>query len=108
MKMNYKFLYLMVLLLYGTTLFAQQNTITGTVTDSDGIPLPGVNVIVEGTTTGSLTDFDGNYSINASKGNVLVFSFVGMETVRISVGDIPSINAQLSEVASQLDRKSVV
>ena len=56
--------------------FAQERTITGTVSDESG-PLPGVSVLIEGTTSGTETDFDGNYSIEASSGDVLRFSFVG-------------------------------
>ncbi|MEQ8419798.1 MAG: carboxypeptidase-like regulatory domain-containing protein, partial [Arenibacter algicola] len=59
--------------------FAQEKTISGTVTDQDGLPLPGVNILVEGTTTGTQTDFDGLYSIDASVGQVLVFSYIGQK-----------------------------
>ena len=65
--------------------FAQTKTITGTVTDDTG-PLPGVNIVIKGTTTGADTDFNGNYSIEASTGDVLVFSFVGMQTQERTVG----------------------
>ena len=54
--------------------FAQSKTVSGTVTDSDGLPLPGVNIVVDGTVNGTQTDFDGNYSISASNGQVLVFT----------------------------------
>lgn len=54
-----------------------QDSVAGTVTDADGIPLPGATVIVQGTSTGVTTDFDGNYQINAAQGETLVFSFVG-------------------------------
>lgn len=64
MKFKYKLLCLIVFLLSGTSLFAQQNIITGKVTSPEGMPMAGVNVIVDGTTTGTLTDFDGNYSID--------------------------------------------
>ena len=62
---------LLVLLVHVS--FAQQRTISGTVSDESG-PLPGVNVIIKGTNTGTQTDFDGRYSIQASTGDVLVFS----------------------------------
>ncbi|MDJ0646006.1 MAG: SusC/RagA family TonB-linked outer membrane protein [Flavobacteriaceae bacterium] len=74
--------------------FAQQKTITGTVSDESG-PLPGVSVVIKGTTTGTETDFDGNYSINANVGDVLVFSFVGMATQEKVVGDSNTINVVL-------------
>ena len=56
--------------------FAQERTITGTVADESGA-LPGVSVLIEGTTSGTETDFDGNYSIEANSGDVLRYSFVG-------------------------------
>ena len=52
--------------------------VTGTVTDGEGVPLPGVTVVIQGTTMGAITDFDGKYQLNVSSGDVLVFSFVGM------------------------------
>lgn len=64
---------------------AQTKTVTGTVTDGDS-PLPGVSVIIKGTTTGTETDFDGNYSIDTNVGDVLQFSFVGMTTQEKTVG----------------------
>ena len=61
--------------------FAQTKTITGTVTDDQGLPLPGANVIIKGTNTGTQTDFDGYYSIDVSVGKVVVYSFIGQKTV---------------------------
>lgn len=58
--------------------FAQERTISGTVTDQSGLPLPGVSVTIKGTTNGTQTDFDGKYQIKASPADVLVFSFIGM------------------------------
>ena len=58
-------------------IYAQKETITGMVSDESG-PLPGVSVLIKGTTTGTETDFDGKYSIEAEIGDVLVFSFVGL------------------------------
>lgn len=67
--------------------FAQEKTVTGTVTTaSDGLPLPGANVIVKGTSRGAQTDFDGKYSIKANTGDVLVFSYIGMKTTEQTVG----------------------
>ncbi len=74
--------------------FAQEKTITGTVSDDSG-PLPGVSVVIKGTTTGTETDFDGNYSINAKAGDILVFSFVGMTAQEKVVGDANTINVVL-------------
>lgn len=89
---------MMVLLFFGFTQssYAQEVTVSGVVSDDSG-PLPGVNVIIKGITTGTQTDFDGNYSIEANTGDVLVFSFVGMETSEITVGTETTINVSLKE-----------
>ncbi len=71
----------------------QQKTISGTVTDEAGQPLPGVTVLIKGTTTGTVTNMDGNYSIsNISEGATLVFSFVGMRTQEVIITNQSSIN----------------
>lgn len=78
-------------------------TITGTVTDQGGVPLPGVNVVEKGTTNGTSTDFDGNYSITVSGSNaILEFSSLGMGTVEIATNGRTAINAVLEEDAQQL------
>jgi len=82
--------------------FAQERTITGTVSDESG-PLPGVSVLIEGTTTGTESDFDGNYTINANSGDNLRFSFVGMTTVTRSVGTASAINVTMVSEANTLD-----
>jgi len=82
--------------------FAQERTITGTVSDESG-PLPGVSVLIEGTTTGTETDFDGNYAINANNGDNIRFSFVGMSTVSRTVGDNNVINITMVSEENTLD-----
>jgi len=74
--------------------FAQQS-VSGTVTDSEGVPLPGATVIVEGTSNGVSTDFDGVYSITASEGDVLSFSYVGFTTQKVTVGASATLNVTL-------------
>jgi TonB-dependent starch-binding outer membrane protein SusC len=91
-------------LLLGSFIYAQ--TVTGTVSDASG-PLPGVNVLVKGTTTGSVTDFDGNFQINAVKGDVLVFSFIGYKSKEVAVAGA-KVNVILTEDAAQLDEVVVV
>lgn len=83
--------------------FAQEKTITGTVTDQDGLPLPGVNILVKGTTVGTQTDFDGNYSIQASAGQILVYSYIGMADVEKTIGAESTINTQMTEDAQALE-----
>ena len=83
--------------------FAQEKTISGTITDQSGLPLPGVNIIVKGTTNGTQSDFDGNYSINASTGDVLTYTYVGQKTVERTVGAANTINITMEEDAAVLD-----
>ncbi len=83
--------------------YAQDKTISGTVTDQDGLPLPGVNIVVEGTTNGTQTDFDGNYSIQGSVGQTLLFSYIGQRDVRRPIGDSDTINVQMEEDAEALE-----
>lgn len=86
----------------------QQQEITGTVTDPNGIPLPGVTVVIVGTSNGAITNFDGNFSINAKEGDVLEFSYVGMETKRKNVGEKKTINVVLAQNASTLEEVVLV
>ncbi len=73
----------------------QEKTISGLVTDQDNIPLPGVNILVKGTTTGTQSDFDGNYLINASVGDVLVYSYLGQKTTERTIGSSDTIDVQM-------------
>jgi TonB-linked SusC/RagA family outer membrane protein len=99
MKTNlFKFLTLSLMIMFQWS-FAQQS-VSGTVTDSDGMPLPGATVIVEGTSNGVSTDFDGVYSITANEGDILSFSYVGFETQKIAVGSSATINVSLSSDAN--------
>ena len=88
--------------------YAQERSISGTVTDQSNLPIPGVNVIIKGSTTGTQTDFDGNYTINASSGDVLVFSYVGNKTQEITVGNSNTIDVSLEEDTAVLDEVVVV
>ena len=72
-----------------------QKTISGVVNDSDGLPLPGASIVEKGTSNGVTSDFDGNYSIEASEGSVLVFSFVGYASQEITVGSEDTISVSL-------------
>lgn len=94
----------MMVLISSTTLFAQR-TITGTVTSSeDGLALPGVNVIVQGTTTGSITSADGTYSLDVPGGDVsLQFSFIGYMIKVVPVGNATVIDAVLDPSAYEMD-----
>ncbi len=83
--------------------FAQEKTITGVVTDQSGLPLPGVNIVVQGTTNGTQTDFDGNYAIKASEGQTLLFSYIGQKNTSADVGSSNTINVQMEEDAQALE-----
>src|SRR5690606_18802505 len=64
---------------------AQEGTVSGTLTDNTGEPLPGVTIVIKGTTNGTITDFDGNYEIVCKVSDVLVFSFIGMNAKEVLV-----------------------
>lgn len=83
--------------------FAQQKTVTGTVVDGDGLPIPGVNVIVKGTSSGTQTDFDGKYNVSATADQTLVFSYVGFTTKEVKVGSQTTINVTLKPNLEELD-----
>jgi len=93
---------LLIMTLFMTQLMAQE-TVNGTVVDPDGVPLPGVNVVIKGTNTGTSTDFDGNFTIDVSSSDVLEFSFVGFKNQDVQVGDSTSFNISMEEEASFLD-----
>lgn len=82
--------------------------VSGQVVDAEGQPLPGVTVIIEGTSVGTVTDINGNYSLDAATGSVLVFSFVGFVNQRIPVGNTDTINVRLVEDSQALDEFVVV
>ena len=95
---------LLFVMLIAPSLLMAQSAITGTVTEqSTSLPLPGVNVIIKGSTTGAATDFDGNYQISANNGDILVFSYIGFVTQEITFTGQTPINVQLSEDAAQLN-----
>ncbi|MEI6866049.1 TonB-dependent receptor plug domain-containing protein [Flavicella sp.] len=81
---------------------AQTKTISGTVTDESG-PLPGVSVVIKGTATGAETNFNGNYVISASVGDVLMISYVGMTTKEITIGNSSLINVSMAADSNILD-----
>ena len=82
----------LIIVLFATLqIQAQQKEIIGTISDGDHLPLPGVNVLVKGTENSITTDFDGNYTIKANIGDVLVFSYVGVSEERI-VGEKDKIS----------------
>lgn len=96
--------YLVFTIFISISLQAQQKTITGIITsESDGMALPGVNVIIKGSTTGVQSNFDGFYKILAKKNDVLVFTYIGMRTKEVTVKDDVVINIILEEDSAHLD-----
>ena len=99
----------MVVGMLAVAAFAQGRTVTGVVTDEFGEPLPGVNVVVKGTTNGVITDFDGNYSLqDVNTNDVLEFSFVGFTTKQVKVDANAKFDIQLFEDQQNLEEVVVV
>ena len=86
--------------------FAQQS-VSGLITDSSGTPLPGVNVIIQGTNIGVSSDFDGNYQINVDNGQILVFSYIGYDSVELTVNGANQ-DVKMTESDSELDEVVVI
>jgi len=96
MKSNYKLILTLFMALVVQLAFAQTKTITGTVIDEQGMPLPGVNILVKGSSAGTQTDFDGKYSIQATPGDILVYSYVGFTPQEEIVGPVEVIDITLT------------
>jgi len=85
------------------TVMWSQTTVSGTVTDQASAPLPGVNILIKGTTTGTTTDWDGNYSISSKNGDIVVFSYVGFKPQEFNYTGQQSLNVVLIEDTALLD-----
>lgn len=99
---------LIILALFATTLLSAQNVLTGTVTGTDGQPIPGANVVLQDSNQGTTTDFDGNFSINASSGDVVVVSYIGFATQTIEITNQTTLGVVLEASASELDEVVIV
>lgn len=109
MKNKLRFILTLFVALLVQVSLAQEKTVTGLVTDAQGIPLPGVNVSVKNADNrGVMTDFDGLYSITASSNEVLVFSYMGLQTEERAVGTATEINVSMVEDAEALEEIVVV
>jgi len=107
--MKKSLLTLLVVLLGFTVVMAQNITVKGKVTGADdGKPIPGASILVKGTTTGTITDFDGNYSLKVPADGTLVFSFLGMKTIEQPVNGLKEINVTLSTSTNDLSEVRVV
>ena len=81
----------------------QSMVVTGLVTDQNDVPLAGVSIVLKGTTKGVSTNFDGIYKIQASPGDILVFSYIGFKTTEVTVGEDATVNLKMTPSVSQLD-----
>ena len=91
------YLFLLLMVLVSTASSYAQNLIKGVVVDAADIPLPGVSVLVKGTTTGTTTDLDGRYSINVPKNGILVFTYIGMSKQEVKTSGKRTVNVVLQE-----------
>jgi TonB-linked SusC/RagA family outer membrane protein len=107
MKLKYKWIFTLLLALSMQFSYSQEKTITGVVSDKTG-PVPGANVIVKGTKNGVQTDIDGKYAIKAKVGDVLIYSFVGMDDKTAKVGTSNSVNIILDAESKSLEEVVVV
>ena len=97
MKTKFNVILTFLLVLIVQTSFAQNKKVSGTVSDNDGLPLPGATVTIKGTSSGVATDFDGNYTISAVTGDVLLFSYLGYASISQTVGASNTINISLEQ-----------
>ncbi|SFN93958.1 SusC/RagA family TonB-linked outer membrane protein, partial [Salegentibacter flavus] len=108
MKSKFLLLLTLILGLVGQFTIAQEKIVTGTVTDQNGLPFPGVNVVVKNTSYGTQTNYDGEYSITAEVGDVLHFSFIGKKLISRIVGSSNVIDVEMKNSAEALDEVMVV
>lgn len=94
---------LAIMLMLASVVVAQDRTVTGTVSDETGAGMPGVNVLVKGTTNGTVTDVEGKYSLNAPSNATLVITFVGYKTTEVAVGERTRIDVALEVDLTSLD-----
>lgn len=102
------FLFSFLFLAFPLVLLSQNRTVTGNVTDTHGEPLIGVNVVERGTSNGTVTDYDGNFSVQVPEDATLVFSYIGFLTQEIPAASSQALNVVLSEDAGLLDEVVVV
>lgn len=103
------FALILVLSSFTATSVNAQQRVSGTVSDANGVPVPGVNVLQKGTNNGAVSDFDGNYSLLLSSGNqTLVFSYIGYVTKEVAVGTQTKLNVSLEEDVEGLDEVVVI
>jgi TonB-dependent starch-binding outer membrane protein SusC len=99
----------LIILLFINVINAQERTVQGLVTDESKVPIPGANIVIKGTTTGTLSDIDGKFSLKVPSANtVFVISFMGYETQEIQVGEQTSLDVALKEKTTELEKVVVI
>ena len=98
-----KLLLLVLIFMSGMSYAIAQSAVTGTVTDENGEGIPGANIVVKGTSQGTITDMNGDFALNASSSDVLVITFVGYSTVEVPVGSQSNLSISLNEDIAALD-----
>ncbi|WP_414000288.1 SusC/RagA family TonB-linked outer membrane protein [Flavobacterium sp. W1B] len=107
MRLKFKWIFTLLIALSMQFSFAQEKTITGVVSDASG-PIPGVNIVVKGTKRSVQSDFDGKYALKASTGEVLVFSFIGMNNTSVTIGASNNVNVKMTSASQALEEVVVV
>ena len=102
MKLKFNGILVLLLVLVAQLTFAQERTVTGVVSDEAGMPIPGVSVLLKGTTSGTQTDFDGKFAIKAASNQVLTFSYIGMKTQEVRATST-TINIKMMGSALELE-----
>jgi TonB-linked SusC/RagA family outer membrane protein len=101
MKTRLRVLLTLLMALMMQISFAQQRSVSGTVTDEGGFPIPGVNVLIKGTATGTQTDIDGKFTLQAAPTDVLLFTYVGMQSKEVSASST-SLSVKMADTATEL------
>lgn len=107
-EVNFKAVPLILFFLLSTSLIRSQSKVVGTVSDNNGLTIPGVSVVIKGSNTGTTTDLNGKYEITVSPAGSLVFSFVGFSSKTITVSGKTNINVTLKENTEELNEVVVI
>lgn len=102
MKLKFNGLLVLLVVLMAQLTFAQERSVSGTVSDNAGLPIPGVSVLVKGTKSGTQTDFDGKFIIKVDASQTLVFSYVGMKTQEV-VAKSTTLNVKMQSITTELE-----
>jgi len=102
MKLKFNGILVLLVVLMAQLTFAQERVVTGVVSDNTGMPIPGVSVLVKGTTSGAQTDFDGKYAIKASPTQILIFSYIGMTSQEVKAAST-TLNVKMQSTTVELE-----